>query len=984
MKSTLFSILLLFTASRAISQDCLEIRRCVNSSFNLDAPFTADSYEWLSGNTLDSLTVLDGEMESTYEANLDEYSITYFKVRSAEDSICWMVSPVVITISGDFEVCERDTIALEAEISNCPACTFSWAGLGLIEPSNLPDASFSFENASDSPVSIVVNAIFSDGEFACPSTITSSLTVNTTPLFSLNNNYCLGDSIKPIGLQNNSNDYSYTWNFNNFVSDSDFFQIAEAASGIMSLTVTASSSNCHFQLQQSITINPLPQFELTTNDACLNQTVESIISSNSSISTYSWDEAPPGNNASYFPASTSEGTYSVNVQITDENGCHNYGTDSYTVFPLPNVSIIGNPSSICEGSNINLGSMDVYESYLWNIEGNPNSINTAELSATLEQSGTYTISLTATDNQGCSNNDTTFITVIATPSITISGPEEICIGLPYSYHVISDNTISTIIWNDNIISDTLEFIPGTAGNNTISVEIEDENGCAGTDEYEVSVFSLPIVTIEGNTLICGRTEFEFIAIPQENNYSFEWITGDSLISNNNTVTIDGGYGQFGISLITTNDIGCSSETPFEISAITGPLSPLDNEINICEGNYLQLEGSNNYQYQWIIATNNTPFDTTSIYNPTFNLEIGTYQVYLTLTDTTQEGCLTLDTASVYVKPNPVFTVNTPEISCIGVPFQFTISQVTIDGVPTENYSVTWTNQGVESQGNAYSDTTLNAGLYTLNVDVEDSLTACSSTEELVITINTGPSFAHTTPNPDCLGATVQLEIDTVFASTYNINWFISEESINAISTSLTLSDSANTYSVSVTNSENGCISDSVYTVESLALPEIINISLLTDGLLAINSEAGYFYEWGYTSAATGIEITIATGTDYAYFDYFDLANNYYWVQYTNSNGCVRRVYYNTPITFAGEQYDEQLILAYPIPCENTLTIQSKLLPSIAKSAYSIFNSQGQIVEFGELSRTDNKTILNVSNLSQGQYYIQIQSEENIYTLRFIK
>jgi hypothetical protein len=984
MKHTLFSILLLLTATRALSQDCIEIRRCVNSGFDLDAPFTADSYEWMSGSSLDSLTVIADEMESTYEANLHEYSITYFKVRSPEDSICWMVSPVVITISGDLSVCEGDTIALAAEISNCSACTFAWSGLGLIAPSNLPDASYSFENASDSPVNITVNATFTDGEFECPSTVTSLLTVNTTPVFSLNNNFCVGDSIKPIGLQNNSNDYLYSWNFNDIDSDSDFFQIIEPASGTISLTVTENTSNCHFQLQQSITINPLPPFELTTNDACLNQTVESIISSNSSISTYSWDEAPPGNNASYFPASTSEGTYSVNVQITDANGCHNYGTDSYTIFPLPNVSIIGNSSSICVGDNITLSSMDVYESYLWNIEENPNSINTDELSTTFEQSGNYVITLTATDNQGCSNSDTTLISVNAIPSATISGPEEICIGFPYSYQVLSNNIISTITWNNSSTVDTLVFIPETLGNNTISVEIEDDNGCVGSDEYEVSVFSLPIVTIEGSTLICGRTEFELTAIPGDNTYSFEWVSGDSLISNNNSVTIDGGYGQFGISLITTNAVGCSSETLVEISAITGPLSPLDNEINICEGNVLELAGSNDYQYQWIIANNNTPFDTTTANNPTFNLEVGTYQVYLTLTDTTQDGCLTLDTALVYVKSNPIFTVNTPEISCIGVPFEFAISQVTIDGDLTENYSVTWTNQGLESMGNPYIDTTLNAGAYTLNVEVEDSLTTCSSAQELVITFNTGPSFTHTIPTPDCLGAIVQLEIDTVFASEYNINWFISDESINANSTNFTLSDSANTYSVSVTNSENGCISDSIYTVESLALPEILNISLLTDGLLAINPEAGYFYEWGYTSAATGIEITIVTGTDYAYFDYFDLANNYYWVQYTNSNGCVRRVYYNTPITFTGEQYDEQIFLAYPIPSENTLTIQSKLLPSIAKSAYSIFNSQGQIVEFGELSRTDNKTILNVSNLSQGQYYIQIQSEENIYTLRFIK
>jgi hypothetical protein len=86
MKHTILSISLFLSCISAFSQDCTSIRRCANEPFDLEATFTAETYEWLSGNVLDALVTIIDDTDSVYNATLGSSSTLYFIVRTATDT----------------------------------------------------------------------------------------------------------------------------------------------------------------------------------------------------------------------------------------------------------------------------------------------------------------------------------------------------------------------------------------------------------------------------------------------------------------------------------------------------------------------------------------------------------------------------------------------------------------------------------------------------------------------------------------------------------------------------------------------------------------------------------------------------------------------------------------------------------------------------------------------------------------------------------
>jgi hypothetical protein len=983
MKHTLLIVALFLISITVKSQDCDTIRRCDNVAFPLVADFTAETYEWFSGNDLASLTQIPGSTEATYTAILTTSSTRSFKVRTAEDSACWIVNPVVINVNDIVPPCENETLELSASIADCEECTYSWSGEGLINSSS-DNASFSYSNASSSPFQVVVNAQFVEDGYECATTTEASITVNSLPDFEFSASaLCLNESLSANGLDNQQT-YTYLWSYNGTEPNGASIIFSESAvNEPISLTVTDQNS-CFRTISGEITVHALPEIVLE-GDSVLCAGEDLSLSTSVNYEEYSWtldNSNTPVSTEDLTINSINAGSYIVSLSVTDSNGCSNDAEINVEVYSRPTATIVV-PASICMNDTA-VYTLDNEGTSLTQILWN-STVDSDTLQYVHNMIGSVQIEAEITDENQCSDTISVDVTVNALPTDTISGPSVICEGQTYSYTIPTNDAIAEIEWNDGSSNDTLSFTPGTSGDYNIAVQVIDDNGCIGTDVFPISVSALPASSIEGDTLICGETEFEFTATSSQANSTFIWAIADSTYSNSNSLSFDNGYGDFLIILETTNDIGCSSETTIDAAAIARPVSPLANEIKLCDGASLVLEGNADYQNEWIITNQNSTIDTLSSTDFSYELAIGDYQVFLTLTDSNQVNCITIDTASVFINANPVFTTANPQISCVGVPFEFSIAQVTVGGNEITDYTVTWTNSnGIESNENPFSDSSLTAGNYMISVEVEENTNQCSTSQELDITINTGPSFQHTVPAPVCVGSSVVLELDTVLANSYSINWQVDGFTTDEASVNLVLADSSNEYSVSVTNTENGCTSDSSYSVVSIALPEILPISLLTDGLLAMNSDADYSYTWGYTSAATGIEITISAASDYAYYDNFDIANNYYWVEYANENGCIRRVYYNAPLTNIYEAATDEYFMAYPIPAETNLTIQSERFSSLRVVDYSVFNAQGQLVQAGKESTSDKKITLNVSELSQGHYYVKFATQQNVHTIRFSK
>jgi PKD repeat protein len=195
--------------------------------------------------------------------------------------------------------------------------------------------------------------------------------------------------------------------------------------GAYTLVVT-NEFGCKDTAVITVTNYPQPSADFNPNSLtqCLNG--NSFVFANSSVisggtMTYEWNFGDNSTSTQNNPVHTylSEGTYSIKMIATSNNGCKDSSTKTITVYPKPTPSftisassqcINGNSFSFSNASAISSGTM----SYDWSFGDNSTSTqaNPVHVYAT---SGNYTVKLVVTSNNGCKDSVSQTINVYANP-----------------------------------------------------------------------------------------------------------------------------------------------------------------------------------------------------------------------------------------------------------------------------------------------------------------------------------------------------------------------------------------------------------------------------------------------------------------------------------------------------------------------------------------------------------------------------------------
>lgn len=744
--------------------------------------------------------------------------------------------------------------------------------------------------------------------------------------------------------------------------------------------VEADGYSCVTDATANITVHALPNFELNVSSTCLDQTPSVSVTPEIANAIYSWNNGASAL-PSYTPSSETAGDFTLSLQLTNSDGCSYTDIAAYSIYALPTGTISGEETA-CVGASINLTVNSAATDFSWTAEGLSTG-SEEQFTITSAESGVFAVQLVITDANSCSATLTQNVEFYALPEVTIQGADSICINesltLTASSGTANDVNYS---WSDSSENANLTFQSVEAGEFTFSVEATNTLGCSASDEATIVVNALPQFAITGDTSPCGNTTFELSA--DNSDLSYAWLlANDSTISTTNSIVYEGSFEPL-IIQVTGIDAITQCQNTVEVSgqAIAGPISNLPAFSEFCDGQEAVIIGQSEFEITWYVTGNNIAPDT--ILGAVFSaqLEVGTYEIFATITDTL-EDCTSLDTLNLVVHSNPMFTLNTPEVTCENQPMQFLVTDVTVAGSSIANYSINWTtSSGSGSNENPYTENNAEVGNYSIEAFVTEMDHNCSSSETLEVSITSGPTFWHPQVDSACLGENVMLEIDSVDASAYSVIWTIAGNTAEGNSIALTLIDTITSYNVTVTNNATGCITDSSYSIEALPLPEASAITMLTNGLLSVSIENANGFTWGYTAAATGIEIILGTSDNYAYFDNFDPANNFYWVEYSNSNGCVLRVYYNEPLNIESNYSSE--FIAYPIPVTSNLKIESDAFAKETTIAFTLMGSLGQVLQKGNTISNGYAITLDVSALSAGTYYLLLQTGDTHFSLPFTK
>ena len=530
--------------------------------------------------------------------------------------------------------------------------------------------------------------------------------------------------------------------------------------------------------------------------------------------TYEWDFGDGNTSTDLEPDNTymTSGDFDVSLTVTDEFGCTDLQAEVEYIEIVDNVTIdfTANSTTVCLGENVSLVDLSSPSPVSWEWDFGDGNTSTDQFPTHLYTTpGNYEVSLTATYSASCQGIETktAFITVGEIPFVnftadTIAGCET---PFPVQFTNSSIGSGLTYHWNfGNANTSTDENPSNTYNNNgvyTVSLTSTNADGCSSTQTIAdyINIAETRADFLPDAFGFCQPLEVNFsdLSVSGTSISTYEWDFGDggtSSLQNPTYTYLDTGI--FNISLVITNDLGCTDTLTRSnyIFVYTPPVANfVDNDTVICPGELDFIDLSENAT-DWFWDFGDEQFSTEQ--NPTHEYsDTGSFTVILiTLNNGCSDTLIVED--MIYVSP-PIADLEY-SFDCLN-PNEFTFSN--------ESYGFTSWNW-ILPDGSTSTDDPLvlnipNPGQYIVRVTTVNDTSGCVDTAGDTINV-TMLQAGFSSINTEGCGP---LNVDFTDESTGAISWdwfFGSGDFSNAQNPTYSYSD-IGTYSVTqVATDVNGC------------------------------------------------------------------------------------------------------------------------------------------------------------------------------------
>ena len=513
------------------------------------------------------------------------------------------------------------------------------------------------------------------------------------------------------------------------------------------------------------------------------------------------------------------GEYSVgkhNIRFSFEDKCGNTITKSHD-FVIKNCK---SPTAVClSGISIVLGEMTIDNQPIRMACIEASSINASSSHVcgypiefsfsrdikdkskcfTCEDIGNKDISLYVTDiygNQSFCNTNIAIQNHTGT-DVSITGPNEICSGIPSTLSIVT-NSNGSILWSTGAMTTNITIAPTMT--TTYSVTITSSDGCNLVASKTVIVNPLN-TQISGNNVICVN---DSVTLEANGLGSFLWNTGANTSSIKVAPSLTTTY-----SVTVTSQLGCTTSGSKSVTVNPLPGGFIATATSpVCAGANCALSVSNLPQGStvlWSTGSNNPNTVANPIQNTTFSVTV-----------TSDQGCISIQSLNVIVNPNPVATISGDNMICTGES-----TTLTATGGPL----YFWNFDNIQTPSITVSPTS--NSVYT--VTVVNSF-GCRDVESIMILVSPRPTLILFGDTDICLGDSTILTAD---AGGSGITYVWSDA--GQTTQSITVSPMQNTtYVVTVTNA-GGCTSSLGISVV-VKLCNGITTSILKGSILTENGE----------------------------------------------------------------------------------------------------------------------------------------------------
>ncbi|MGZ3903573.1 MAG: PKD domain-containing protein [Bacteroidia bacterium] len=639
---------------------------------------------------------------------------------------------------------------------NSASATWLW-NFGNNATSTLQNPSYIFPAPGSYPVTLSVT------NNGCTTTINQNVNVQPKPVVAISANpVCLG---AVTSFTNNTSVAagtitSWGWDFNNDGQIDDTNQNptnANFAVGTSMVDLTATSSyGCVGTGTTAVTVYNLPVSAFTDVNNCLNAnsvfTNNSIAPVGSTIVLYNWDFGDGTVATGFQPPHiyAAPGTFQVGLKATTNFGCIATHNEPITIFTLPTVSFTSN--SLCANQTAQFsGSVNGGNNGMqWAWQFGIGTSNVQNPSFNFPSWGTYNVSLSASDLNGCVNSTSQQITIQPAPVVAATAAP-VCLGSVSSFtntSNIANGTISSWAWdlNGDGITDNTTQNPNTtyttSGSHNVVLTATSAYGCVASNTILVNVNALPVAgfAIPNNCLHISSNFINTSTAPAGTTLSqFSWTFGNG----NSSTAQQPSYtytnpGTYPVTLMVTTAQGCSSSVTNPVTIYPSPIANFSSNA-VCVNQNMQYTDMSTIPtgsitiWKWDFSNDGITDATTQ--NPVHTYTAGgNYNSKLTVIS--NFGCADSIVKPAVVYFNPIANFNASGV-CLGNAVQFTDASTNQNGTIAV-WDWDFTSDGVID--NFSQNTTNNfgtAGLFLVTLQVQNSF-GCVNVIKKPVRVNPTP------------------------------------------------------------------------------------------------------------------------------------------------------------------------------------------------------------------------------------------------------
>lgn len=666
------------------------------------------------------------------------------------------------------------------------------------------------------------------------------------------------------------------------------------------------------------------------NTRVCNNTGFLTVTTNSAVGTYTWLPNNVSNTNLLVGTSNTTQSYTLNASMVGCPTVTNSVSRTFNILPSPTITVSGN-TLICNGQSTTLtgnGAMIYYWPHLGGAQ-NPVTVNPTVTTIYTVTGVTDEIDFPASQVfTGCKHTLTPTVQVSASPTITISNAT-VCAGSSFTINP-TGATSYTYSGGSSVVSPTATTVYTVTGSN---------GTCSSSKAFTLTTTAGPSITVSNGT-ICAGSSF---TITPSGATSYTYSSGSAIVS----PTVTSNY------VVTGSNGGCTTSKTVTVTVNNAPVISASNGT-ICSGSSFSLSpaGANTY----------TVSGGSSVVSPTITTSY-------TVNGTSAQGCISQVPyiATIVVNPTPTIAVNNGTI-CAGS--SFTIN-------PSGATSYTY------SGGSAVVAPTTNTTYVVTGANGN-----CSSTKNVTVTVNPLPATYINSGSPNftqCAGTNVEIQTMAANPAFYS--------TINGVQTAINSSYNytvdatyTQTYTTVVTNTVTGCsktLATFTVTVPSATLDvnsSSMNLCTGQTAILTVSASAGStpinqitWYPGPFGLGSSSVSVSPAATTVYTVT-----------AQDQSGYGCNFSATITQSVstcTGIQEEANSNLISVYPNPANNYVTVQL-VYELFEATKISIINALGEVV-LTESTNSGSATF-NTENLTNGIYFIKVESKNGSAIKKFIK